>query len=571
MNSAEEGALPAGEAAAAVSTAGGPDKSTVPVTRAATSVGDLGRQDFQSMLALLTAAFVFRLYSLQFFHVIATDGTSYVQTARHLAKGDWQQLGVFGFYPVLITVAGWFIADGETAGRMVSVVCGSLLIIPLYLLGREFFSRSVAVAACLVVTVWSPFVGLSCEVITQATYIMLKLTAIYCVWRAFDRPTIVRGLLAGLLIGLSFFTRPEAILLSLTLPMALSCCNLRELRTKQLFYWSYAAGFLVIFAFNMLLVHQASGEWQLSAKTDSALNDALSYYLNLPDMGYVPGYVPKTYLDIIREYPGFIWKNSLDNLQTAWEVMLPLPFWLLAMVGFLANGFDKEMNRQRLFLLATFAPLAVIIVFYYIVGGYCEAYLPVLLLFAAAGFVEVERRCKKLVVPRLPEGAAAVLARTPLLLVAATIYAVTLLAPQIRPNVTDADYRPDMDDGRRSEKHIGRLLKENLPPGKIMTRWARIAFYAEREWVTVPAGINFDQIIKFARDSGARYLIADGMLYGSRPAFGMELFRPFLDKEMPYGLLLNTDPKSSVKGLHPLLIYTAPNSVGVIVYEIPPA
>lgn len=528
---------------------------------------DMTRLDVGLMLALLTAALACRIYSLQFFHVIATDGTTYALTARAVTQGDWHGVAVSGFYPLLIAVATWFVSDLETAGRITSVVFGSLLVIPLYLLGKILFSRKVAIAACLAAIAWPSLIGSSCEVITQATYTTLQIAAFYFIWRGFMSQSVLHGSLAGLFMGLSYCTRPEAILLSVVLPTALIAFSLREWRSKVIFLWTYSGSFLLLFSLNMLLVYHVTGEWQLSAKTDSALNDALSYYLNIPDINYIPGYEPKSYLDIIREHPAFLWKNTLHNLQQAWQTILPLPVWLMVAAGMTTGGFQQEANRRRLFLLATFAPLAVIIVFYYIAGGYAEAYLPVLFLIAAAGLAAAERKLVAYLGPSVQTWTG-LLQRSPVLLFSAAVYAVVLFAPQIRPNISDADYKPEMDNGRRAEKHLGKLLKEKLPPGKIMTRWARIAFYAERDWVNVPAEVGYEEIIKSAQDNGVRYLVADAMLYSMRPALGKELFTPLMDPASPPGLYFFTDPAARVKGLRPVFFNNVPDGVGVVVYEI---
>jgi len=561
---------PATDTAAAITAVCELDAAVMPENNAQEPPTAACRQDLYIVLALLIAAFACRLYSLQFFHVISTDGTTYALTARAVVQGDWHGVAVSGFYPLLIAVASWFVSDLETAGRMASVVCGSLLVLPLYFLGKALFSRKIAIAACLLAIVWPSLVASSCEVITQATYTTLQIAAVYFIWRGFMRQSVLYGCLAGLLMGLSFLTRPEAILLSVIMPAALSVFSLRELREKRLFFWSYSGSFLLLFVLNLLLVHHVTGEWQLSAKTDSALNDALSYYLNIPDINYIPGYEPKSYLDIVREHPEFLWKNSLHNLQQAWQTILPLPLWLLFIAGVSTGGIDREKNRRRLFLLASFAPLAVIIVFYYIASGYTEAYLPVLFLFAAAALAAAEDKLKVYLASCKHGANTDLLQRVPLLLFSAAVYAVVLFAPQIRKNISDAEYNPEMDNGRRAEKHLGVLLKNNLPPGKIMTRWARIAFYAERDWVNVPAEVAYEEIIKTARNSGARYLIADAMLHGMRPALGQELFAPLMNGETPPGLFFNNDQTTRVKGLRPMLIYNEPGGVGLIVYEIPP-
>lgn len=528
------------------------------------------KQDLYTVLALLVAAFCVRLYSLQFFHVIATDGTSYALTARALAGGDLHGIGTYGLYPVLIALTNLFISDLETAGRITSVIAGSLLVVPLYFLGKAVFSRKVAVSAALICIVWPSLVASSCEVITQATHTTLQLSAVFFLWRAFKIPSALNGSLAGIFMGLTFLTRPEGILLFVALPLALCIVNFPELRRQRALTASYCGSFLILFLLNLLLVHHVTGEWQLSAKTDSALNDALGYYLNIPDLNYIPGYEPKGYLDILRDHPGFIFKNTILNLKKTWETMLPPLLWLFFTVGLFSGGFNRERNTIRLFLIATFAPVSVLIVFYYISAGYVEAYMPIMFLFAAYGFTTLEAKLKEKISARLPPEKLQLLQRTPLLLTAAFVYAAVTFAPQIRKDISDAEYLPETDNFRRDEKHIGLLLKDSLPPGKIMTRWARIAFYAEREWVNIPAGTTYEEIIRLARSSGVRFFIADGTLYSNRPMLGMELFEPLYDPKQPYGRFFQTNDDYKVKGLQPFMFYTDPRSMGVMVYEIDP-
>jgi hypothetical protein len=250
--------------------------------------------------------------------------------------------------------------------------------------------------------------------------------------------------------------------------------------------------------------------------------------------------------------------------------MLPPVLWLFFAVGFFAGGFSREMNTLRLFLLSTFAPVPVLITFYYISGGYVEAYLPVMFLFSAAGFAHFETMFKTKAAGMLPASMGQLLQRSPLLLMAAGIYAAVTFAPQIRKNISDAEYLPEMDNFRRAEKHLGLLLKDSLPPGKIMTRWARIAFYADREWINIPAATSYEKIIQLARDNDVRFFIVDGTLYNNRPMLGMKLFEPLMDGHLPPGRFFQTNEDYDVKGIRPFLVYTNPNSMGVVVYEIPP-
>ncbi len=533
-------------------------------------LNSLLKGDLLPMVLLVVAAAAVRVYSLQFFDVIPTDGTTYVETARDLHRGDWSGVAVSGLYPVLIAVAGWLITDMESAGQYVSLFFGSLLPLPLFLLGKELFSRRVAFAASLIVIVSPVLISSSCQVITQATYTTFQLFGILLVWQLFRKPSILNGSLAGLCLGATFFTRPEGVLLFLVLPLPLLLFQLREFKKKWSPLAAYAGGFMLLFGLNMLLIHAATGEWQLSAKTDSALNDALSYYLKKPDLIHVPGYDPKGYLDILREYPDFVLKNSMDNLKKSWETVLPFWGWFLLIAGFFSGGFSSKKNMARFFLLSSMAPLAVIIVFYYISSGYTEAYLPILFLWAAAGFDRLYGFFSERLIPAGSLVWQERLARFPATVIAAAIYALLLFMPQIREPVSDENYQPASDNYRRDEKNIGLLLKDALPPGKIMTRWARIAFYAQREWISIPAGTPYEEIIELARKNSVRFFIADGTLYGNRPMLGVELFEPLMYQGQPPGCFFHDNPAVRVKGLRPYMLFVNPRSMGVVVYEIVP-
>lgn len=527
----------------------------------------VGKRDILIIVALVFLALGFRLYSLQFFHVISTDGTSYVGAARALASGDLHGVGIYGLYSVLIWVAGWVVSDLELAGRVVSIIFGSLLVVPLYLLGKRVMTHHAAVCASLLAVVWPPLVSFSCEVMTQALYGFLFLFSLYLVWRMCLHPSTYAGAMAGISVGLVFLTRPEGILLFLA-AVPLYLVSHRERRTSGPMAAAYLAGFTAIFLANLFLVHNVTGEWQLSAKTDSALTDALSYYLNIPDLGYIAGYEPKGYLEIIRDHPQFIWHNSVKNAR-ALAGTFPLWLWLLIATGFLSGGFSARANGIRLFLLTSIAPLAVLVVFYYVAFGYTEAYLPVFFLWGGAGLCVAESSLVKRIQVSAGEGRPIFFDRLPLAVTCSALYALVLFGSQLRADIPDSAYHFDMDNGRRDEKRIGLLLKENLPPGKIMTRWARIAFYAEREWINIPAGVGLDSVVKTARDNAVSYLVADGMLYSNRPGLGMEIFTPLVDEDVPYGKLFMTDPALRIGGLKPFFLYRDPRSAGVVIYEIP--
>ena len=525
------------------------------------------RHEWAMIFVLVAAAFFVRLYNLQFHDIISSDGTTYAGVAKALGSGKFGGLASSGFYPVLIWFMHLFVPDLETAGRLVSVISGSLLVVPLYLLGRDIFNRQTALAACLLALTWPSLVGWSCEVMTQATYVTLTVAGIYFVRRMLETHATATGCAAGCCLGLAALTRPEGVLLVIALPLAPLLANWRDCLRWRRVLAAYGLSFLLLFSLNLFLLRYTSGEWQLSAKTSAALNDSLSYHLNIYDLNYIPGYQPKGYLDIIRDHPDFIWMNSWENLKSMGESLLPLPFWVLALVGLFRGGGGAGGTVARLFLLSSLAPLGVIVVFYYTSPEYTQPYLPVLFLWIAEGFRLGARAAADRLAQLSPPGAMKRLSLLPLTVAAAAVFASVPLARQVTAEVPKGPYDPQSDQCRRDHKNIGLLLKQHLPPGKIMTRWARVAFYADRDWVNFPnAGV--DEILRAARENGVRFIVVDGGLFLSRPELGSLLF-PLQFRHKQEELTLTPDnyviPDS---GLRPYLMHIGPETSGVRVYEI---
>ena len=521
--------------------------------------------DYVPVALLAALAFAFRLNMLTVKDVISADGIGYVTAARSIATGDLSGFASNGFYIFLVWLFGLAAPDFETAGRLVSITFGSLLVVPLYMLGSELFSRTTALAACMVITLWPSLLNWSCEVMTQATYVTLTLTGCYFVWRMCHDESVASGFRAGFCLGLAFLTRTEAALLFLALPVFPLWLKRPHISKLKRVILAYVASFTLLCGLHILMLKIFTGSWQLSAKTSFALNDALSYYLDVPDLNHIPGIKQTGYLDIMTRYPGFVWLNSMENIAKAWSTMLPTPLWILALIGFLKSGFGKETNLRRLFLLSSFSPLAVIVVFYYIAPEYSQPYIPVLLLWCAEGVNMTERTLAGHLPAVVRQHYERITAKAPFVIIAAGIYGITLLVQQIPTRIDMATYSPESDGARRDHKRIGLLLKAHLPPGKIMTRSGRIAYYADRDWVLIP-NAGTEEILQTARREGVRFLVLDGTLAVVRPQL-MDLFLPLINSAYPkhYFYVCNAD--ESADGLFKL-IYRDPTSSGVIVREI---
>ena len=149
----------------------------------------LNVKDCLLMVFLVVAALAIRLYFHQFYRVISADGIAYVGIAEDFitGKGLAKATHYPPFYPILVGIASRVFKDFELAGRVVSMVMGSLIVIPVYLLGKEFYRRKTGLIAAILTMSWWSIRNWSGEVMSQATYMTLLLLGVYLVWIAVER------------------------------------------------------------------------------------------------------------------------------------------------------------------------------------------------------------------------------------------------------------------------------------------------------------------------------------------------------------------------------------------------
>ncbi len=521
--------------------------------------------DYAALVILVAVGLAIRLYLYRFNDVISVDGIGYIGAARKLAAGDISGLSFYGFYPVLIRLVNMLGPELEQAALLVSVVMGTLLVVPLYLLGFKMFSRTTALIAGIVSIVWSTNLYVSGVVLSQSAYATLALAGMYLVWSMFEGRAVCRGAWAGFFMGLAFLTRTEGFLLFVVMPLVPLFLHRRELHRVWKPVVAYCGAFGLLIAMNMLLVHHYTGVWQLSAKTSSALIDTVGYYLKIPDLIQVPGLKSLGYLDLITEYPNLLLANPLKNLKILFGSMLPGFIWFFVLIGFVSGIRTNEGMSTRLFLLCSLAPLSVIVIFYYVNAGYFQPFLPALLLLAAEGAVLSERHLTGRFPLRVRQSIERITPLTPFVLTASCVYFFVLLISQIPEKVDKSTYHWQDDEGRRDHKNLGLMLKTYLPPGKIMTRYARLAYYSGHEMVAIP-NTDLRGTIQTALTHNARFLV----LYGGRNGGGRQLdfLQEPLHKE-PLGYFSITPVINGIQpGLYKYLVYSHPSSLGVIVYEI---
>lgn len=166
------------------------------------------------LLALIIPAFFIR-YFLANAQIITNDGLLYIKIAKGISSGNLQGItdyGFFNLYSFLIALFQTILHDWEFSGKMVSVVFGTLTIIPLFFLTKGLFNQNVAIVSVLFYVVHPRFVEYSSDVLREPVFWFFSIAALWLAWEGISRKKYFPFVLSSLATGFAIFTRLEGAL-----------------------------------------------------------------------------------------------------------------------------------------------------------------------------------------------------------------------------------------------------------------------------------------------------------------------------------------------------------------------
>ena len=166
------------------------------------------------LLVLLIPAFFIR-YFIANAQIITNDGLLYIKIAKSISSGDLQGVtdyGFFNLYSFLIALFQIALHDWEFSGKMVSIVFGTLTIIPLFFLTKRLFNQNVAIVSALLYCIHPRFVEYSSDVLREPVFWFFSVTALWLTWEGISRKKYFPFVLSSLATGLAIFSRLEGAL-----------------------------------------------------------------------------------------------------------------------------------------------------------------------------------------------------------------------------------------------------------------------------------------------------------------------------------------------------------------------
>lgn len=169
---------------------------------------------------ILCLAFILRcVWLFSYVKVIENEGAIYAGLAENIFMGKgyvWISGGRHTLssplYPLLIGAITYLAGSAETAGRLISLIMGTLLIMPMFLTTEILFGRRGGLYAAMLVAVHPMLIALSCAVYSESLFFTIWLLGIYFAMRTFREIGLRYAILTGLFFGFAYLVRPDAII-----------------------------------------------------------------------------------------------------------------------------------------------------------------------------------------------------------------------------------------------------------------------------------------------------------------------------------------------------------------------
>jgi 4-amino-4-deoxy-L-arabinose transferase-like glycosyltransferase len=471
-----------------------------------------GLREKHLLLLLIGITFALRFYAVLMAQGIANDSAAYGFIARNFLKGHFIK-GLSSpappLYPFLIFLFSPDTAHVEITGRLISLFFGTLTIIPLFYLVKKAIGQREAIFTTLLYSFHPYLVTYSGMLLTEATYWGLLVLSVYFFWTGLEKQVTWKIALAGCFLGLAYLTRPEGIGYVL---VYLIWIIVEGILKKG---WSKKIALIGVLILSVLIfvipyviyIHQETGQWLISKKAKIQQNQFLrngaeeidpiegieqnkpiKKWSRIVMAGHnIVNHLPFVTYHYLRAYHFSLWLFLFFGLIRMRQKVIATELFLASLVLF------------HLFSLSTFNPSAI---------RFSIPVIPLSLFWAGAGIFEIRKYLGKVKVSN-PEK---------------VVFSLTLLVIFIQ---MPASLKPERRH-RAEQKKIGLWLKQNTPANAIiMSNSPQEAFYADREFRTLPWGISshgfiaksYDEIIDFAKTNGVRYILVNKNTHEKNPGF----------------------------------------------------
>ncbi len=445
--------------------------------------------------------------------IIENEGGEYAR----LAENIFNRVGYIGtqtgtqvlfppLYPLLTSLVMAVIGDSELAGRLISLLMGSLLFIPVYLIIATIYSRKTALIGAILVTFHPYLIEVSVSVLSEATYLFFMLWGLYGGVLALHKPSKRTMVYSGLAWGFAYLTRTEGLFgfgITLLLIVVVHLPQQREWRKMAVNVVCLVGTFLLLAAPYVLFLYSITGHlrfenkslivYTISERMLSGMSyeqAALEINQNLeqvgPELNNTAFVLATTDVPTIGKLLSFVSRFYYHNLKHIFQMLITFAtphVILLVPLGLFRRPWGSKRLISELYLWAFCGgTLFLLFSIAFTHDRYITSFLPILLIWAAMGVVEMAewlsatvRNLSRAFAERFPIQAMSMGIMVLFVLLLFFFKAKGVLAQR------------QMDSTELSQRSAGLWLRNQLPNHKVvMSTDTATAYYSGSTWLPFP-------------------------------------------------------------------------------------
>lgn len=459
-------------------------------------------------------AFMIRLFLLNACEQVAMDSMNYLTLGYNIVRGNFAEGFSFLWpmlYPVFVGILSFFVADLVFSGCLVSLIFGSLLIIPTYLFCRDIFNVRAARFTSILLIIFPVLIVQSCVVMAESTYLFFFMMAVLVGWKAIRNDKISYYIFTGIILSLCYLTFPAGLFLFVAMLGLMLFINIKEHQRYSKKLLALSLGFIILALPYLILVRIYAGEWTLSAKAklniayarvkmesgktvqwrwfgglnedkSSTVADDWIYGVGPATRPLKLNVPPVPFLTQVKHVTKTMYQFYIDLFPSMFSVIIII----LASLGFAEKVFvTSKIPLSHLWLLY-FCTVPVCPYFYtLILDRYFLPMVPIILIFAGAGLYNIQRVIRA----RLLN----------LCFLFIVIISLFLNMPSLRIKLKDIKNKSN----RPIPAYIaaGEWIKSNyVSAPRIMAVSSYVALYANtNRFVLLPAYCPYEEMINYAK------------------------------------------------------------------------
>lgn len=383
--------------------------------------GPLAIPQYGLFALILLVGFILRLFWMLRMAPAISFEAEYVRVAENLRAGFGLMSSYGGpetmyapLYSLLIAGFSFVARDAEFAAHLVSLLFGTLLIVPVYLITLRVYGQRAAYLSAILVALHPLLIARSGSIYSEAVYPAFLMTALYWGIRSLELRSAKYYFLCGAFFGLAYLTRPEAFAYPAFFAFVLFAMALLTRRGAAAAIVAPAlvlAGFVLIASPYILFLHSHTGQWRLEGKWNmnytagmrmhAGLSSSEAHYgidQNQQEVGPLldperaANFTP--YPHSLRDKLSYMLFSARKNRGTAYATFLSTvfgqPFLLILITIGLFRFVWSPLRLVHEFVLATMVLSIFILVLtaHHVELRYADPYLVLTIPWAAKGLEE---------------------------------------------------------------------------------------------------------------------------------------------------------------------------------------